>query len=212
MATAPGNVDTVVNSPLLTTLAGHFGRLQEQNFFSKERLQSFRQSFLLTIGFLVLLYCLIHIQILFFWLLKWIFGLIYRIISLIFWLPLRTARFFIPKSIDYDILFPLFWLCSIGSFYVSKYSHENVCQFYDRQLVRRYKLLQYEPNKREEIRRYLFIFTFIVLLLLQSLFILLPIAQSIRYHHHAQDEKTVPSVNDDRRGHSVVTLSLSSCV
>ena len=193
MAAVPVGVENLIN-----TITGHVARLQEQNFFSKERLQSLRHYFLLTVGFLVLLYCLIHIQILFFGLLKWVFGLIFQIISLIFWLPLRTARFFIPKSIDYDILFPLFWLCSIGSFYVSKYAHENVCQFYDRQLVRRYRLLRYEPNKREEIRRYLFFFIFLVLLLLQSLFILLPVAQSIR-HQHALDAKTTPSVGQKER-------------
>lgn len=178
--------DSVLNSPLINRITGYVAHIQTQNIFSKKSLQSVRQNVFMTIGFLVLIYCLIKIQILFFWLLKLIFGLLFKIISIIFWLPLKTARFFIPKTIDYDILFPLFWLCSISSFYISKFSHENICQFYDQYLVQRYKIFNYEQIKREDIKRYLFVITFIVLLLLQSLFILLPIVVSIRNHHHQQ--------------------------
>jgi hypothetical protein len=97
-----------------------------------------------------------------------------------------------PKTIDYDILFPLFWLCSISSFYISKFFHENICQFYDQYFVRRYKILNYNQTKREDVRRYLFIITFVVLLLLQTLFILLPVASSIRHQH---ENAKVSSVN-----------------
>jgi hypothetical protein len=179
----PPAADTFLNGPLINSITGYIGHLQEQNFFNKTRLHSLRHYFLLTVGFLVLLYCLIHIQILFYWFLKLIFRLLFKIISIIFWLPLKTVRFFIPKTIDYDILFPLFWLCSISSFYISKFSHENVWQFYDQQLVKRYKILNYDQTKREDVKRYLFILTFIVLLLVQSLFILVPIAFSIKYQH-----------------------------
>jgi hypothetical protein len=188
--TPPAN--SFMNSALVTTISGYVARLQEQNVFSKPRLNSLKQHFLITIGFLVLLYCLIHIQILFFGLLKLIFQLLSTIISMLFWLPLNAVRFFVPKTIDYDIIFPVFWLCSIVSFYISKYFHENICQFYDQYLVRRYKILNNDQIKREDIKRYLFITTFITLLLLQSLFILIPIALSVR---HQPVNTKVSSVN-----------------
>ena len=193
------STDTSPNgNPWINSVTGYVAHLQERQFFSKQRIQAFRHYFLFTIGFLVLIYFLIYIQILFYWLLKWFLTFIFQIISFIFWIPLKTVRFFIPKNIDYDILFPLFWLCSIASFYISKYFHEHICQFYDQQLVRRYRALRYEPHKREEIRRYLFILSFIVLLLLQSLFILLPIAQTIK-HHHAEAKGS--SVISKRKHH-----------
>jgi len=183
MSSSTPPTDSFLNNPLINTIMGYIVHLQQQNIFSKERLLSSRQPILITVGFLVLLYCLINIQILFFWLLKLIFRLIFQIISIIFWLPLKTVRFLIPKKIDYDILFPLFWLCSISSFYISKYSHENICQFYEQYIFRRYQIFTYEQIKREDMKRYLFIITFIILLLLQSLFILIPIALSIRHQH-----------------------------
>jgi hypothetical protein len=186
--------DSFLNSPLITTLTGYIVHLQKQKIFSKERLHSFKTHFLITIGFVVLLYCLIHIQILFFWLLKLIFRLLFKFFSFIFWLPLKTVRFFIPKTIDYDILFPVFWLCSISSFYISKYSHENICQLFDQYLVRRYKIFNYDQIKREDFKRYLFVLTFIVLLLLQSLFILIPITLSIRQRHINEKLSSVPVV------------------
>lgn len=187
------SADSFVNNPYVTRFTTQIARLQHENYFSKERLLSLKNHFLITIGFFVLLYCLIQIQILFFWFLRLIFRLIFRIISTIFWLPLTTVRLLIPKSIDYDILFPLFWLCSISSFYISKYSNENLCQFYDQQLVPRHKSLKYDQNKREDIKRYIFITTFLLLLILQSLFILLPIALSIR-HQNQQVSTSVRTI------------------
>ncbi|CAF1060745.1 unnamed protein product [Adineta ricciae] len=190
----PPPVNNLVEHPLVNMIAGYIVQLQGHPMLTKQRLLSLRQSFLVTVGFLVLLYCLIHIQILFFWLLKFLFRLLFKIFSLIFWLPLRTVRLLLPKSVDYDILFPLFWLCSIASFYVSKFSHESICQFYDEHLVRRYKSLQYDPAKRGDIRRYLFIGTFLVLLLVQCLFILTPIALSIRNHHANSKVSSTPMI------------------
>ena len=174
--------DSFLNSPAVISATGFIAQLQQQGFFAKERLHSLRQRFLLGVGFLVLLYCLIRIQILFFWLLKLVFRLVFKLLSIVFWLPLKAVHFFIPKTIDYDILFPLFWLCSISSFYIAKYSHENVCQLFDQHIVRRYKLINYDQIKREDVRRYLFVLAFVALLLLQTLFILLPVAQSIKHH------------------------------
>ena len=182
--------DLFLNNPLINTLTGYIAHIQQQNFLSKERFNVLKHQILITIGFLILLYCLIKIQILFFWLLKFIFLSIFRLISFIFWFPLKTVRFFLPKSIDYDILFPLFWLCSITSFYLTKFFHENICRFYDQYLIRNYPIFKYDQIKRDDIRRYLFIITFIILLLLQSLFILLPIALSIRHHHYQQQENS----------------------
>ena len=178
------------NHPYLTTITGYFAHIQQQSFFSKERLLLLKHHFLITIGFLVLLYCLIHIQILFFWLIKLIFRVIFQVISIIFWLPLKLARLFIPKSIDYDILFPLVWLCSIISFYLSKNYHENIWTWFNQYLVPRYPIFRYDSNKREETKRWVFVGTFISLFLLQSLFILLPITLSIRQQHHHYEETT----------------------
>ncbi|CAF4771848.1 unnamed protein product, partial [Rotaria magnacalcarata] len=183
MSSSAPPADSLLTNPFVNTITGYLSQMQERNTFTQQRIHINKHHFLIAIGFLVLLYFLIHIQILFFWLLEFIFRLLFQIISAIFWLPLSTARFFIPKTIDYDILFPLFWLCSISSFYISKFSHENICQFYDEYFVRRYKILQYDQTKREEVKRHLFVATFIVLLLLQSLFILIPIASSIRRHN-----------------------------
>ncbi|CAF3748358.1 unnamed protein product [Rotaria sordida] len=182
------------NSPLINTITGYIAQFQEQKFFTREHLHSLKHYIAITTGFFVVLYFLIHIQIVFYWFLKLIFRLTFRIISIIFWLPLRTARFFTPKTIHYDILFPLFWLCSIVSFYISKISHENICQFYDQYLVRRYKILHYDQAKRDDIKRYLFILTFIVLLLLQSAFILVPIAASIRHHNENTKASSTPVI------------------
>ena len=172
--------ESFLNNPMLMTITGYIAQFQERNLFSRERLHLLKHHFLITLGFLVLLYCLIHIQILFFWLLKFIFRVIFQFISMIFWLPLKTVRFLMPKSIDYDILFPLFWLCSISSFYLSKIFHENIWQFYNQHLVPRYKLFHYDQTKREDTKQWVFVITFTVLLLLQSVFILMPIALSIR--------------------------------
>jgi hypothetical protein len=79
---------------------------------------------------------------------------------------------------------------------VSKFSHENICQFYDQYLVPRYKIFNYDQTKREDIKRYLFITTFIVLLVLQSLFILLPITFSIRNHHQNTQVSSVNKINE----------------
>lgn len=177
-----------LNHPFVTTITGSIVHLQKHNIFSKERFNLLKHHFLITIGFLVLLYCLIHIQILFFWLIKLIFRSVIRVISIIFWFPLKFARFFIPKSIDYDILFPLFWLCSIVSFYLSKNYHEIIWEWFNQYLVRRYSFFQYDQSKREEVKRWIFVSTFVSLLLLQSIFILLPITLSIRQQH--QEETT----------------------
>lgn len=185
-----------LNHPLVQSITGSIVHLQKQNLFSKERLHLLKHHFLITIGFLVLLYCLIHIQILFFWLIKFIFRSVFRVISIIFWLPLKFARLFIPKSIDYDILFPLFWLCSIISFYLSKNYHEIIWQWFNQYLVRRYSFFHYDQTKREDIKRWVFVSTFVSLLLLQSLFILLPITLSIRHQHQQDEEKTMTKVSD----------------
>ena len=79
-----------LNHPLVKTITDSIVHLQKQNLFSNERLQLLKHHFLITIGFLVLLYCLIHIQILFFWLIKFIFRSVFRVISIIFWLPLNS--------------------------------------------------------------------------------------------------------------------------
>jgi hypothetical protein len=89
-------------------------------------------------------------------LLKLLFRLIFQIFSIIFWLPLKAMESFLLKSDNYNIMFLLFCLCSVFSFTIAKFSHKKFRQ------------------------RYSFILTFVIILLLQSLFILLPIAKSIQ--------------------------------
>lgn len=186
--------DSIVNSPIVNSIVQWIVGLQNQPFFSRDRIQNLPQNFLLSVGFSVLLYCLFHIQILFVWFIKLIFYFICQILWLIFCFPFKTLGLLVPKTLNYDILFPLFWLCSVASFYVSKNFHENLWQFFDKHLVERYKLIKYQTNKREEVRRNLFLTCFVVLLLLQSLFILLPIAQSIK-HNRQQAEKSSVNIN-----------------
>ncbi|CAF2847087.1 unnamed protein product [Rotaria sp. Silwood2] len=197
-----------LNGPLINTITGCVVQIQERKILTRKRLHSLIHYSSITTGFFVLLYFLIHIQILFFWFLKLIFRIIFKIVSTIFWLPLRTARFFTPKTIDYDILFPLFWLCSISSFYLSKFFHENICQFYDQHLVRRYKIFNYNQAKRDDIKRYLFILTFILLLILQSVFILIPIAASIRRHNENTKVSLTPAV--DRQTMTITSATVKS--
>ncbi|CAF4100340.1 unnamed protein product [Rotaria sp. Silwood2] len=197
-----------LNGPLINTITGCIVQIQERKILTRKRLHSLIHYSSITTGFFVLLYFLIHIQILFFWFLKLIFRIIFKIVSTIFWLPLRTARFFTPKTIDYDILFPLFWLCSISSFYLSKFFHENICQFYDQHLVRRYKIFNYNQAKRDDIKRYLFILTFILLLILQSVFILIPIAASIRRHNENTKVSLTPAV--DRQTMTITSATVKS--
>ena len=70
------------------------------------------------------------------------------------------------KKKNYYILFPLFSLCSLLSLFIAKLSHKNI---------------EIHLGKRSIfLKRYSFILIFILLLLLQSFFILLPIGISIQ--------------------------------
>jgi len=89
-------------------------------------------------------------------LLKLLFRLISQIFSIIFWLPLKTMESFLLKSDNYNIMFLLFCLSSVLSFSIAKFSHKKFR------------------------KRFSFILTFVIILLLHSLFILLPIAKSIQ--------------------------------
>ena len=75
--------------------------------------------------------------------------------AIIFWIPLKLIELFIPKTTNYNIIMLLLWFCSIISFSIAKYSHKKIG------------------------KRHSFIFVFIALLILQSLFIIRPIARSI---------------------------------
>lgn len=188
--------DSLLDSPFINIITGYISQMQERQLLTRNRMNSYKNHILIAVGFLVLLYFLMHVQFFVFWLLKLLFRLIIHIISTIFWLPLTTTRLFIPKTIDYDILFPLFWLCSVTSFYLSKFYHETICQFYDQYLVQRSKILNSDRIKREDIKQYLFVSTFVILLLLQSLFILVPIASSIRRHNAISKLSSVDKTNE----------------
>ena len=90
---------------------------------------------------------------------------------------------------------------------MSKFSYRSLCQFYDEYLVEHYKILNNDRMKRDDIRRHLFIIAFIVLLALQSIFILTPIALSIRRHHH--ENTPVSSVNKQSNYRLKILLNFS---
>ncbi len=145
-------------------IIGYIAYIQRKNLLTKQRFASMRCYFFQSIGFSIILYCFSQLLLLLYLLLKIFFRIIFQIFSIIFWLPVNTIESFMPKINNYFILFPLFWLCSIVSFSIAKFSHKNV-------------------GKRRS-----FILSFIILLLLQSVFILLPLAISI---HEQQKSSSV---------------------
>lgn len=132
--------------------------IQGKKTITKERCQLMCRYFFQFIGFCVLLYYFLQLPLL-------LLRLLFRFISIIFFLPLRTIELILPKTNTYYIILPLFSLCSFLSYSIAKFSHKNLR------------------------KQYSFILIFIMLLFLQSLFILLPIATSIN------EQRTLLSVN-----------------
>jgi hypothetical protein len=154
--------DSFVKPSILNTITGHISHIQENNTLTKERFRVLRRCFFQSIGLSVLLYCLFQLLTLFYLLIELTFHFIFQMFMIIFWLPVKI----IPKKNNYYILFPLFSLCSVLSLFIAKLSHKNI---------------EIHLGKRSTfLKRYSFIFTLILLLLLQSFFILLPIGISIQ--------------------------------
>jgi len=147
---------------LFNTIIDYLSEIQRKNIFTKERFQSIRQYFFQSIGFSILLYYFLHIPILFYSFLKFIF----QLLSILFSLPFKTMELFLPKTTNYAVLVPLFWFSSIASFLIARFSHKTI----DIQLKKRYNLT----------KNYSFTLVFVILLLFQSVFILRPIAASIQ--------------------------------
>ncbi|CAF1160075.1 unnamed protein product [Adineta steineri] len=150
----------------LNPITNYISLIQRKEIFTKQRIHSIRQYFLQSVGLTILLYFILQIPILLYFLFKLLLRLIFQIFSLIFWLPLKTIELILPKTNNYGILFPLLFLFSTVSYLIAKLTHKNV----ETNFGKRYKVLKNNS----------FILIFIVFLLLQSIFILFPIAGSIQ--------------------------------
>jgi hypothetical protein len=164
--------DSLLNAPKLNGITSYISHIQQKNIFTKERFRSTRQFFFQLIGLTVLLYWLCQLLFVFYLLVKLIFHLMFTTIS---WLPVKILELCLPNLTTYYILFPLFCFCSFISFFVARFSHKNIGIYLEK--------------RSQVLKRYSFIFTFITLLLLQSLFILLPVTTSI------QGQRKLSSVN-----------------
>ncbi len=155
-------------SSILDTIIDSIAYIQQKIIISRERFYSISQYFFQSIGFFTLLYFILQLPILFYVFLKLLYRVIFQIFTIIFWLPLKTIELSLPKTKTYYIIFPLFCLCSFLSFFIAKFSHKN-------------------SGKRRS-----FNLTFIILFLLQCLFILLPIATSI------EEQRKLSAVNKNK--------------
>ncbi len=143
-------------SSISDTIIGYISYIQQKQYITIERFRSIRRYFFQSIGFFILLYYVFQLPILFYLFLKFLFCCIIQIFSIIFWLPLKTIELVLPKTDNYNVMFPLFWFCSFLSFLIAKFFQKNLT------------------------KRHSFLLTFIIILLLQFLFIILPVATSIK--------------------------------
>jgi len=143
-------------SSILDILIGYIAYMQQKIIITRERFHSISEYFFRSIGFLTLFYFFLQLPMILYGFLKLLFRIVFHMFTIIFWLPLKTIELSLPKTKTYYIIFPLFCLCSFLSFLIAKFSHKNSGK------CRSFNL------------------TFIILFLLQSLFILLPIATSIQ--------------------------------
>ncbi|UJR08320.1 hypothetical protein I4U23_012591 [Adineta vaga] len=140
------------------TITNSIAQIQRKEFFTQQRFRSIRQYFFQSIGLLILLYFICQIPYLFYLLIKYIFQLIFHLLTIIFWPLLKLFQLILPKTTNYGILFPLFVFSSILSFFTTKLS----------------------IGKRSHLSKtYSFPLFFLIFLLLQSIFILRPISLSI---------------------------------
>ncbi|CAF4338515.1 unnamed protein product [Rotaria sp. Silwood2] len=158
--------DSFLTTPLSNKVTGYVSYIQKKKYFTEQRVHSMRQFFFRFVGVSVILYFIFQLLLLFNFLLKLIFRLLFQIFSIIILLLSKFIQLLLPKTTNYNILFFFIGFCSILSFFIAKFSHKNI----EIHLGKRYKL----------IKRYSFMFTFITLLLLQSVLILLPTTASIQ--------------------------------
>ena len=131
----------------------YLSHLQEREIFTRERLTSIRLFFFQSVGLFIVLYAFSQLLMFLYLLLKFLLWFIFQS----FWIPLKTIEFFLPKTTNYYLLFPLIAFCSLISFLLPKFSEQT-------------------PSRK---RQHSFWLKSIVLFVFQVLFILLPIAMSI---------------------------------
>ncbi|CAF1010771.1 unnamed protein product [Adineta ricciae] len=140
---------------LLDVVTNSISQLQRKQIFNKDRLQSIRRFICQSIGLTILLYFIFRIPILLYALLKVLFQSLVYLLTIIFWPYVKLLEFFLPKTTNYGILFPLFLVISILSFLTAKLS------------------------SRKGYKNSPFSVVFVVLIIAQSVFVLRPIALSI---------------------------------
>lgn len=158
--------DSSLGSRIINSVTGYISYIQQKQVFTRERCQSIRVQCFRIIGFTLILYTLIRVLISVILSIKTIARLLSQMLLIICLLPFKFITLFLPETTSYKILFPLFCFGFILSSIISKLSYKKI----EIQLDKRFKL----------IKRHSFILTFIILLLLQSLLIILPVALSIR--------------------------------
>ncbi|CAF3518330.1 unnamed protein product [Rotaria sp. Silwood1] len=158
--------DSFSNVSLFDKATGCISSIQEKKYFTKKRFHIIRQYFFRFVGICVILYFSFQLLLLFNLILQLIFHLLFQILSIFIFVLFKFIQLFLPKTTSYNILYLLIGFCSILSFFIAKFSYKNI----EIRLGKRYEL----------IKRYSFIFTFIAILLLQSVLILLPTTVSIQ--------------------------------
>ncbi|CAF1101507.1 unnamed protein product, partial [Didymodactylos carnosus] len=99
----------------------------------------------------------------------------------------------------HSILFPLFWLCSVFSYFLTKLAHTTVYNY-----VERYIIKIYYPNynledekKVQRLQKYVWQSTFAFLILLQCLFLLTPSAVTVASVKDRNQPQTSSSALND---------------
>ena len=162
---------------------------QRQKIVSKERADSLRRYFLRFVGFLIVLYGCCSLSIHVYSLIKFLSHFLWRSIPRIFYSPAKIIQLFQPSppspsssSFRSDVLVPLLWLSAVVSFYLAKFFHRSICYFYELHLSKRSPF-----TSTHHIERSLFLFTWIAFILLQTLFILVPMTLFVGRLRHYED-------------------------
>lgn len=144
----------------LDSLTNCISKIQEKNIFNREQCRRFGRNFLFTVGISIVIHRFISIVIGFFVFLAFV---------------IRQIRHrFLSEMIDVvrhrPVVLPMFIICSIVSFFVTKFSMKTLVQFYDRSSTSK----QFEFLRHQRARRSLFVFIWLFLLFLQIHVFLLP--------------------------------------
>ena len=179
-------------------------RQRQKIVVSQERVDSLRRYFLRSVGLLIVLYGCSSLSIQVYSLIKFLSRFLWQSIPIIFYSPAKIIQLFLPSSSSLsscrsDVLVPFLWLSSVVSFYLAKFYHRSICYFYELHLSKRSPF-----TSTPQIQRCLFLVTWIALILLQTVFILVPITLSVgpRRHHEGTQRSSVQ--RDD--SHALILL------